>query len=492
MIMGRSQLVPMPLVSTPDPEAQLAAARELWQQNRAAAAEAELRNLVALHPRREDAAMLLAEVLRSQGRLGAASEVLRQACRANDFEAGLCLRAAHFVRQCDRHRIAADICKAALEGTPRPSADLLALAGHVARESGDFEVARSRYLAALEAGIDLERGHLLSALAHTRRYTDPADLDLARCEAHFHSSAHSPRSRASAGFGLAKIRDDLGDYASAAQALREANALVRSVRPWDGAAWRRFVEARMRERVVPADRDVDGDFVPVFVVGVPRSGTTLTATLLARATAARDRGELRALRFIAEQLVTGGHLGNPGALAEAANLYRTLAIQDDAPARWYLDQDPLNFRWLHIAAAMFPRAKVIHLRRDPRDTALSLWSQDFAHPDLGFAYDFEDMADYMAGVAAMLRFWQLNLRVPVFELDYETLVTEPESTLASLAAFVGAPRVVSGAADADADAPVQSASVWQARQPVYTTSIGRWRHYARYVPELSRFPTADG
>lgn len=478
----------MPL-SMAEPDAQLAVARDLWRRNRVAEAEAALRDVVALCPRREDAAMLLAEVLRSQGRFGAASEILRELCRANSFEPALSLRAAQFARQCDRHRIAGEICVNALAGHASPPAELLALAGHVTRESGDFATARTRYLAALDAGIDLERNHVLFALAHTRRYTDAGDPDLARCETHFRNTAFSARSRASAGFGLAKIHDDLEDYPSAARVLREANAMVHGVQPWDGAAWQRFLDARTREQAVGIAAGAGEDFVPVFVVGVPRSGTTLTASLLARASGARDRGEFRALRFIAEQLVAGGHLGNRAALAEAANLYRTLAVQDDEPAKWYIDQDPLNFRWLHIATAMLPQAKVIHLRRDPRDTALSLWGQDFAHDDLVFAYDFADMAGFMAGHAALLRYWRNNLRVPIFELDYETLVSEPESTMAALRDFIGA--TAREAEAVNPDAPVQSASVWQARQPVYTTSVGRWLRYAPYVPELRQFRGTD-
>lgn len=467
-----------------EPNAQLAVARELWRQSRTAEAEQVLRELVELDPRNEDAGMLLAEVLRSQGRLGAASESLRELCRANGFEPRLCLRAAAFVQQCDRHAIAGQICQGTLARGAVPP-ELLVLAGHLARESGDFEAARARYAAALDAGIDLDRHHVLGALANTRRYVDADDADLARFAGHFADTRYSPRSRASAAFALAKAQNDLADYGLASATLRQANAMVHTTSPWSATAWRGFVAERRYETPVSINRMADRDVIPVFIVGLPRSGTTLTASLLARASGARDRGELRALRYVAEQLIAGGHLGSPAALAEAASVYRMLAVQDDVPASWYIDQDPLNFRWLHIAAAMFPQARVIHLRRDRRDTALSLWNQDFAHPDMAFAYDFQDMAAYMDGHDALMRHWKESLRLQICELDYEALVTDTEATLAGLCDFIGAPA--DGRSPSDESAPVQSASVWQARQPVYSTSVGRWRHYAPYVPELAQF-----
>ncbi len=357
------------------------------------------------------------------------------------------------------------------------------LAGNVAREAGKFEEARAHYLASLASGLDLGRHNVLGALASCRRYTDSADSEIKLFAKHLADTRYPLHSRASAGFALAKAQDNLADYAAAAKALREANGMVHATQAWDGAAWRAFVAARLRERLPAPPASAGGSFVPVFIVGVPRSGTTLTATLLARSTGARDRGELRALRYIADQLVAGGYLGGPSALREAADLYRRLAVQDDAPAALYLDQDPLNFRWLHVAAAMFPQARVVHLRRDRRDTALSLWSQDFAHPDLAFAYNFADMATFIDGHDAMMRHWAQSLSLPIFELDYETLVADTESSLVKLRDFIGAQRSVPGS-ERDL-APVQSASMWQVRQPIYATSVGRWKHYAPYVPELT-------
>lgn len=462
-------------------DAQLASAQALWQRNEVARAEAILRELNARNAGREDIAMLLAEALRSQGKLDAACRVVFELCSANCFSPDLSLRGATFARQCDRHMIAMRICNETLSNHV-PLTGLLVLTGHIARESGDFQTARERYLAALDAGVDLERDHVLGALVNTKRYTDAADPDIARCERHFQDAAYSARSRASAGFGLAKVQNDLGDYAAAACTLSEANAMVHAVWPWDAAAWRQSVEMRRGERVACARGVESADFVPVFVVGLPRTGTTLTATLLARTTAARDRGELRFLRYIAEQLITGSHLGSTPALTEAAQLYQAQSRQDDAPATWYIDQDPLNFRFLHIAAAMFPQARVIHCRRNRRDNALSLWSQDFAHGDYAFAYDFSDIANFAAGHDVLMAGWRQNLGLPIHELDYEKLVAHPDGTLASLRKFIGAPSI--GMGDEPDNTPVQSASVWQSRQPIYSSSVDRWRAYAAYVPGL--------
>lgn len=469
-------------------DGQLAEARILFARDQVMRAEAALRELVVRAPGRVDVATFLAEVLRSQGRLSAAAEAMSALAEAADFDAGVAVRAASFARECDRHVIAASICDGALaRGQAVP--ELLVLAGHVAREAGEFVVARERYCAALAAGVDLDRQNVLGALSNTKRYTDPLDPDRARCEERFRNALLSPQSRASAGYALAKILNDLGDWAGAAAILREANALGKATRWWDPRTWTQFVAMRLRERIAAAAAADDPSFAPVFIVGVPRSGTTLAATHLARATGARDRGELRALRFIAERLRSGGHLGNMAAVMEAADLYRMMARQDDAPpAPAYIDQDPLNFRWLDIVAAMFPQAKVIHLRRDPCDVALSLWSQEFAHPDMAFSQDFGDIAGFMRGYDELMTHWKRSLRIPIRELEYEALVADPDHAIAELAAFVDLPLASSNSEGA---APVQSASVWQARQPVYKTSIGRWRHYAPYVPELMRFGDMD-
>jgi hypothetical protein len=223
---------------------------------------------------------------------------------------------------------------------------------------------------------------------------------------------------------------------------------------------------------------------PIFVVGLPRSGTTLVAVSLDRHPDVRDRGELPHLGFIAERLVSGGHRDDPGALREAALLYYTHLRQDDAPARWYIDKTPVNFLRLDLIATLFPHAHVIFCRRNRRDTALSLYGQFFAHTDGDFAYDFDDIATFAAGHDQLMEHWQQTLRLSIHTLDYEELAQNPGPTLAVLRERIGIPHHDDASAPRADDAVIGSSSLWQASQPVYTSSIGKWRSYATYLPEL--------
>lgn len=459
-----------------------ALASDLWQRGDASRAEAMLRELVARRPEREDFSTLLAEVLRNQGRLDAAARLIFECCKAGGFAPEVSLRGAKFIQQCQRHAIADDLCRAALPRQASPEFHFVA--GNIARELGDFERAREHYLAALDAGADLSASMVLGALARTQRYQDAAHPDFARFIAHFQDTAVSARARAATGFGLAKAYDDIGGWQAAAKVLRGANSLVRTVQPWSCTAWREFVDSRMRARIMRLRAAVAPDFIPIFILGLPRSGTTLTATRLAGHVGARDRGELRVLRFIAGQLIQGGHLGNADAIGEAARLYYAHSRQDDAPARYYIDQDPLNFRYLDLIEAMFPRAQIIHCRRNRRDTALSLWSQDFAHPDCAFAYEFDSIADYMAGYETLMAHWRKTVSLPIHTVDYEAFVADPQRALRELANRIGAPEKTESDAQV---APINSSSVWQARQPIYASSVGRWRAYLPFVPELASF-----
>ncbi|MFZ0871166.1 MAG: sulfotransferase [Rhodanobacter sp.] len=469
-----------------DDTERLHAAQRLWQQGQVEPARAVLEEILARHPGHAEAATLLAKLLQGQGQLNAASDVMASLCRHSDMGAATTFRCAQFIQQCQRQRLAATLCDEAF-ARGSTSAELHVLAGNIAKELGEFDSARSHYLAALETGVDLNAWFVLGALATTQRYDTSAHPDFGRFIAHFHDTAYSLHSRATTGFGLAKAYDDLGDYANAAQTLREANRLSQQAQPWSRASWAQWLGTRMQSRLFEQPLHAAPDFVPVFIVGLPRSGTTLAATQLARHPDVRDRGEMPMLNYMANSLQAGNHQHDAGVLREAAELYRRLAVQDDPRVRWYIDQDPNNFRYLDLIAALFPQARIIHCQRGRRDTALSIWSQSFAQAHYGFANDFGDIADFFSGHDRLMQHWQQRIQLPIHRLDYEDMISDPQSTLEKLRLFVGVPAAAASDETSASPAAITSASMWQARQPIYRSSVERWKHYLPYIPEIERF-----
>lgn len=444
-----------------------------------------LREMLRLQPDDDRAANDLAHLLRDDARPTAAAAVQRQRLGRTP-ELRRTLEIAAFLEGCRRHAEAYEVCRFALERGVGGSR-LRLEAGTLALQLGRFDEAAEHLRAALDAPSP-QWGALLP-LALSRRHTDPHEADLQRYRRAWENRTQLPEAlRPVAGFALAKALDDLGDPAGAVAAAGPANRLERAGRaPWSAAAWAQDLDQR-RTTSIPALPAAlgRGQPVPVFVIGLPRTGTTLVAELLGRHPQVRNRGELHWISYLDQQLRHSGQLLERAALAEAAQLYRRHLRQDDAPAQWYVDKNPLNFRHLGLIAALFPEARVIHCRRGARDTALSNWMQLFDHPDLAWTCDFEDIAAFTASHRQLMSQWPQRLSLHLLEIDYETLVTAPSTVLPRLQAFVGLPSAISPTEPAPASHAIGSASVWQARQPIHARSVGRWRAYAAELPELER------
>ena len=444
-----------------------ALAGALWQHGQAVEAESLLRALVADDPANAAATFLLGKLLMAQGRMLAVEMAVR-ALFMRPQDTGTLIHAIELLDDCGRKQAASDLVEAAIvAGSDDPR--LHAYAGMLSMQVGEFERARARYRFAVDHDARAVEWQSAYGYAMCKRYADAGDPDFDLLRRHLARSDLGARARASLLFALGKACDDIGDAAQAARWLREANGLAATTTDWSRKNWRRLVAARLDAPPIAGALAPADDFVPVFVVGLPRSGTTLVAERLARHARVCNRGELDWIAHLAQRL---GHAGRPGqdALARAAATYAAQVRQDDTDARWFIDKQPLNFLHIDLILALFPQARIVHCRRNARDTALSIWMQHFAGREHGFAYDLADIAAVAQGCGRLMAAADKRHASSIHPVCYEELVRDTDQVIGALAAWIGLDAPTAG--DAVGTVVISTASAWQARQPVHTRSVG--------------------
>ena len=295
---------------------------------------------------------------------------------------------------------------------------------------------------------------------------------------------------------LGKYYDDTGAYDLAFGSHQRANELARRCGPGhdrDGLAreidrLRRSLDSAWLSRMQGAGRPSSR---PLLIVGMLRSGTTLAEQMLAAHGAVQGAGELSFWGQAWSRLAaTAGAAASPtvevGAPALQALADGYLARLDGlaAGAERVVDKMPTNFLVLGLITAALPGARFIHLRRDARDTCLSIYFQHFEAANT-WTNDLGDLAHYMLQYRRLMDHWRSLLPAGVMlEVDYEDLVSDPEGCARRMVAFAGLdwdPRCLHFQGNAHS---VVTASRWQVRQPVHRGAIGRWRHYEKFIAPL--------
>lgn len=466
-------------------ELRLALAGALRRSGDSAQAESMLRDLLAIAPDHAAAGLLLGRILKEQGRMLATATVVRALFRHPRHDPELVICAVELLDDCERKADAAALCEheiAAGSTDPR----LHAYAGMLLAQLGQFELARTRHEFVLANSAQALDWHMPLGLADLQHYDDSSHPDFARFNGHLQHASLAWQARSSLLFALGKAHDDIGDYAQASGYLREANELVHANISWSGKLWRRSVEARLNRRLPPERPVASVDWTPIFIVGAPRSGTTLLAELLGRNPQVCHRGEVAWLPTLAGQ-VLDGHGDYRGRLERAVATYAAQLRQDDSAARWFIDKQPHNFMHVDLILAMFPNARIIHCRRNARDNALSLWMKSFKPGTQDFSYDFADIGTLIRGSRRLMKHWAERFPLSVRTVRYEQLASDPEGCLSDLSEWLQLPAH-DPLGTGRGDRPISTASLWQARQPVHARSVQRWRHYAPYVPELLQLP----
>jgi tetratricopeptide (TPR) repeat protein len=381
-------------------------------------------------------------------------------------------------------RKAAELYREGLEIDPG-SAELWLALGQAEEDDGNRDAAIESYVRAI--GLRPHWAYPLACLVALQR-ADVSDDLLSQATA-LQGSALDDHDRSLLGYAVGRAWDARGEHARALASWEDANAArQRMIGPPDPSAMRARVESLMRffpPGFVDGSRPAGSDDPrPVFIVGMPRSGTTLTEQILAHHPQVHGCGELPDITMIARELPADPARIDRESLRWAVDRYLETATRH-APdhARRLVDKEPLNFFQLGLVAMMFPRARIVWCRRDPRDVAVSIYSENFAL-DETLATDFIGIAHYINLQHALMRHWQAVLPLPILELRYEELAAAPEPQARRLLEFAGLDWDPACLEFHGSGRAVQTPSRWQVRQPVHTRAIGRWRNYASAIEPL--------
>jgi tetratricopeptide (TPR) repeat protein len=367
--------------------------------------------------------------------------------------------------------------------------------GSTLEEIGDLQGAEGSFRAALRHNARFAFAHYKLAellggklpqedLAAQRRLLEEGDLpDVQRLLLHF---------------GLALVLDARGEYAEAAEHLDRGNALQSSEwrkcgQEYDPKAYELLITRMIAACTAEFFQRVRGfglqSELPVFVVGLPRSGTTLIEQILASHSPVFGAGEIRlasdsmaALGGQDADLIEGlRRLDRPTAQRLASQQLEKLC-EFSRDALRIVDKTPENYFFLGLLASLFPRAKVIHCRRDLRDVAVSCWMTHFH--DVRWANDREHIISRFHQHQRMMEHWRKVLPVPLLEVDYEQTVADLEGVARKLVAWCGLAWEPACLEFHLAKRPVRTASAVQVRRPVFRTSLGRWKHYEPSLASL--------
>jgi len=450
---------------------------------------------IEVDPRRASSHSSLGNVLSELGRLDEATVSFRQALalQSDNVQARLGLGTA--VRMQGRAAEAEASCHAVLVSEPQ-NVEALLLLGELRADRGRFEEAQQLFQRAL--AIDGNSPFAYCSIAAHRKMTQEDGAWLNGVEALLARPlplAQEIRLRCA----LGKYFDDLARYDEAFGNFRRANDLTkRYSSSYDPRKLTRRVDriiGSFDAAFQPQRRgEASASELPVFIIGMPRSGTSLTEHILASHPAVFGAGELQFWNGAFNAFETTGIKGENTTklLSAMARGYLERLRTFSATALRVVDKLPANFLYAGLIHATFPRARIIHMQRHPLDTCLSIYFQNFFNIG-AYANDLHHLAHYYREYLRITDHWRSLLPSSVFlEVPYESLVADQEGWTRRMVEFLGLPWEPKCLDFQHTDRVVITASRWQVRQRMSSGSVGRWRNYEkhlgplRYLTELPR------
>ncbi|MER9557008.1 sulfotransferase [Mesorhizobium sp. M0323] len=460
---------------------------------RVAAAADLFRKVVAIRPDQLAARDNLGSSLKQLGQFEGAEDIYRGTIGRNPFHVRARVGLAETLQEAGRLDEALAVFREALTIRPK-DADLLHGLGVGLMEKGNLDEAANLFRQALAVDPGMARAWLM--LTQVKRQKD-RDAELARMEAEHAKAPQGSLARMQLSFGLGKANDDLRQYGRAFDYFAEGNAIRRQGIDYDAGKTRGEFEAMKAvfdkaffERHRPSGI---ADDTPIFVVGMPRSGTTLVEQIIASHPQVYGAGELSILKTaVGKQFPLSMKGGFPWgiadmpdkAYAEAGQAYLDMLHARYPGSRHVTDKMPGNFLLVGFIHLMLPKAKIIHCARDAAATCLSIYKVHFRGDSHRYGYDLDELADFHNLYTDIMAHWQAVLPDVVHDVRYEDFVADQEGQSRALIAHLGLPWDDAVLSFHQTDRPVRTASAAQVRQPMYQGSVDLWKRYGDRLKPL--------
>ena len=368
--------------------------------------------------------------------------------------------------------------------------------GHALKTSGQQQEAVESYRMALAGHPD--HGEAYYSLANLKTYRFTA-AEISRMQQQEGSVSANPMSQVYLMFALGKAHEDLGEYSTAFNYYQQGNGLKRAQSGYDAQKMGVELQAQATffSKDVFASRPDSGDPAcdPIFIVGLPRAGSTLLEQILASHSLVDGTLELPNILSIAQSLRRRGQEeGNaeyPAIIADMSTLKlrelgekylaETAIHRQDAP--YFIDKMPNNFRHVGLIKLILPNAKIIDARRHPMACCFSGYKQLFAEGQ-EFSYDLDDLSTYYRDYVALMDHWQTVLPSDVLQVNYEQVVGDLEGQVRRILDYCGLPFEPQTLQFHDTERSVRTASSEQVRQPLYRGGLDQWRHFSEQLQPL--------
>jgi tetratricopeptide (TPR) repeat protein len=426
--------------------------------------------------------------------LGASAEALAaaDAAAANADEIPGLDAVGDFLVEAGEHRRALPIYDRAVAAAPQ-NPTIRAKRAAVHRVLGNFELAASDYEAVLVM-LPMS-GVALKGLVELRRQSSERN-SVAALEAALAAAQPGSMDAAMLHFGLAKSHEDMSEHAVSWRHLAAGNRLERAQIQYDSATDRSVIDC-----IIAGFPNVEGPALdttgerPIFIVGIPRTGTTLVDRIIGNHSRVHSAGEISALPDAIGVAVERAAATKPDYTGQYADLLSKLdskMIADEYLARCRAQRgdrprftDKLLTNFLHCALILraFPNARIVHLTRHPLAACHAIYRTRF-NGNYPFAYDLREIGEFYVGYRRLMAHWHRVLPGRILDVAYEDIVTTLETTSRRLLDYVGLP-FESNCLDFHLNpAPVKTTSSVQVRQPLYDSSLHIWQHYAAELAPL--------